>query len=79
MIRAKALLTLNTDTERRYLYERVGQVVSPQPIGTRVIGKTPCSGIFIGAEIDPEQILRLTKEYLHPDCHFPESWTEPLS
>lgn len=79
VIRAKALLTLNTDTERRYLYERVGQVVSPQPTGTRVIGKTPCSGIFIGAEIDPEQILSLTKEYLHPNCHFPESWTEPLS
>lgn len=73
VIRAKALLTLNTDANYRYLYERVGQTISPSPITVRDVGKVPCSGIFIGADLDPEEILRVTQKHLHPGCHFPES------
>ena len=72
VIRAKALITLDTDADRRYLYERVGQVISPSPITVRAVDTVPCSGIFIGADLNPEEILRLTQEHLHPDCHFPE-------
>ena len=71
-IRAKALLIVHSDTEKRYLYERVGKVVSPEPTSVHRSAKTECSGILIGADIDPEEILNLTREYLHPACHFPE-------
>jgi len=72
VIRVKALLALSSDTDSRYLYERVGQIISPEPISARAYQKAPCSGIFIGPDLDPEEILRLTREYLHPKCHFPE-------
>ncbi|MDG1357508.1 MAG: GTP-binding protein, partial [Akkermansiaceae bacterium] len=72
VIRAKALISLGEGAEHRYLYERVGQVISPSPISMRAVAKVPCSGIFIGAELDPEDILRITQKHLHPDCHFPE-------
>lgn len=72
VMRAKALLSLAKDDEHRYLFERVGQVVSPHPISVRAIENVPCSGIFIGADLDPEEILRSTKKNLHPDCHFSE-------
>jgi len=73
VIRAKALLTLSTDIDRRYLYERVGQTISPDPISAQTNNtKAPCSAIFIGAELDPKELLQLTREYLHSECHFPE-------
>lgn len=72
VIRAKALVSVDADATHRYLYERVGEVVSPNPITVRSVKKVPCSGIFVGAELDPEEILRLTQEHLHPDCYFPE-------
>ncbi len=72
VIRAKALVSHGEGAEHRYLYERVGQVISPSPISMRAVAKVPCSGIFIGAELDPEDILRITQKHLHPDCHFPE-------
>lgn len=78
VIRSKVLLTLNTETDCRYLYERVGNIISPKPIKTRAIDKARCSGIFIGADLNPEKILHVAQEYLHPDCHFPESWIGPL-
>ncbi|MBK1789887.1 hypothetical protein [Persicirhabdus sediminis] len=63
------MLSLNHNTSRRYLYERVGLDVSPNPISARGNNKVPCSGIFIGADIDPEEILSITREYLHPECY----------
>ena len=72
VIRAKALLMLKGDTDYRYLYERVGKVISPKPITTRAKGKASYSGLFIGPDIDPKEILRVSKKYLHSDCHFPE-------
>lgn len=72
IIRVKALLTHSLDSKRRHLYERVGLEISPNPIPVSSIAKVPCSGIFIGPEIDPHAILQLTQETLHPDCHFPE-------
>jgi len=71
VMRAKALLNLTSDTERRYLYERVGRDVSPNPIPVRSIDTIPCSGLFIGSDLQPVEILKLTRELLHPDCHFP--------
>ena len=72
MVRVKALLTLKSHDEGRYLYERVGKIVSPEPFRVSANRKQPSSGIFIGADINPEEILRLTQEILHPDCYFPE-------
>lgn len=72
VIRAKALLILESDPDKRYLYERVGSFISPDPISGINNSEAPCSGIFIGADIDPLEILRTSQEILHPDCHFPE-------
>lgn len=68
VIRAKTLLSI-ADDDKLYVYERVGMTVSPDPISARTRSETPCCGIFIGAELDPEEILKITKEYLHPNCH----------
>ncbi len=73
VIRAKALVTLDSDSHRRHLYERVGMKVSPRSIPVRFIDQVPSSGLFIGPTLDPDEILRLTREFLHPNCHFPES------
>ena len=72
VIRAKSLLTLEGDPDRLHLYERVGMFTSPEAISNQVKNDRPCSGIFIGADIDLEEILTLTKEHLHPECHFPK-------
>ena len=73
VIRAKALVAHPSEEGSRFLYERVGEIVSPSPIPVRVSEKVPCSGIFIGADLDPYEILSITREHLHPDCHLPES------
>ncbi|MFT5632541.1 MAG: G3E family GTPase [Rubritalea sp.] len=77
IIRAKALLTLEEDLNKIHLYQRVGLFTSPAPISAQIKTDRPCSGIFIGADIDPEEILSITKDYLHPDCHFPELEEQP--
>lgn len=71
VIRAKALVTLTTDPDCRYLYERVGMEISERPIPVRHFGRAPCSGLFIGADLKPDEILELTCKLLHPHCHFP--------
>ena len=70
VIRAKALVKLSSDPEIRYLYERVGMDVSPKPIPVRSVSQAPCSGIFIGADLDPDEILQHTRDRLHSDCFF---------
>ena len=72
VIRAKALLTLEGDQKRLHLFERVGLFTSPKPISAQTKTDRPCSGIFIGPDLEPEEILKITREHLHPDCHFPE-------
>jgi len=72
VIRAKALITLSKELDRRYLYERVGQEISPNPLSVRVNKQVPCSAIFMGADLDPEEILEITQKYLHPDCRLPD-------
>jgi len=76
VIRAKALLTLEDDLKKLYLFERVGLFTSPDSISAQTKTDRPCSGIFIGPDLDPAEILQLTQEHLHPECHFPESGTE---
>ena len=73
VIRAKALVTLTDAPDSRFLYERVGQEVSPDPIQVPTVSNVPCAGLFIGPELQPEQILEITRSTLHPDCHFPAS------
>ncbi|MBK1834859.1 GTP-binding protein [Roseibacillus ishigakijimensis] len=70
VIRAKALVTLDTDPDCRFLFERVGMEVSPWPLPVSGISKAPCSGLFIGPDLQPEALLQLTREHLDPDCHF---------
>ena len=72
VIRAKALITVRSDLDCRFLYERVGMEISPNPIPVRTIEKIPCSGLFIGPDLQPAEILELTREILHPLCHFPK-------
>ena len=73
VIRAKALVTLTDAPDSRFLYERVGQEVSPDPIQVPTVSNVPCAGLFIGPELQPEQILEITRSTLHPNCHFPAS------
>ena len=68
VIRAKALVHLETDPHRLYLYERVGLVTSTEPVTVAIQTVRPCSGIFIGADINPRHILELTQKYLHTTC-----------
>ena len=70
VIRAKALITLSSEPDIRYLYERVGMKVSPRPIPVRSVSQAPCSGIFVGADLDPNVILQHTREALNPNCYF---------
>lgn len=72
VIRAKALLTISAEQDQRYLYERVGMEASPNPIPVCTINKVPCSGLFIGPDLQPDKILAFTREALHPLCHFPK-------
>ncbi|MFT6240289.1 MAG: G3E family GTPase [Akkermansiaceae bacterium] len=71
VIRAKALVTLTDAPDSRFLFERVGQEVSPDPIQVPTVSSVPCAGLFIGPELQPEEILKVTRAILHPDCHFP--------
>ena len=73
VIRAKALITLSNEPDSRFLYERVGQELSPNPIPVPTVSNVPCAGLFIGPELQPEEILKITRATLHPDCHFPTS------
>jgi len=72
VIRVKALICKSSDADQRYLYERVGDVISPEPEHPYSHNEVTCSGVFIGADLDPVEILKITREYLHPACHFPE-------
>lgn len=78
VIRAKALLILEGDLQKFHLFERVGLCTSPHPIQAQRRTDKPCSGIFIGPDLDPEAILKVTKEHLHPECHFPELKTHQI-
>jgi G3E family GTPase len=71
IVRVKILLKLTSDHQSRFLFERVGGFVSPNPIPVRDIARVPCSGIFIGPEINPEEILQSAKTEIAPNCHFP--------
>jgi len=71
VIRAKALITLTSERDRRILYERVGMEVTSHSIPWSHLSKAPSSGLFIGPDLNPDEILKLTRELLHPNCHFP--------
>ncbi|MDQ8192375.1 CobW family GTP-binding protein [Roseibacillus persicicus] len=72
VVRAKALIEETSDPDGRYLYERVGDEIPSSPIPVRSISKVPCSGLFIGPDLQPDELLGLTRELLHPRSHFPK-------
>lgn len=72
IIRVKVLLKLKSDRQSRFLYERVSGEVSPAPIPVREIARVPCSGIFIGPTLDPDEILHFTQAKFAPTAHFPD-------
>ena len=55
----KVLLKLKSDRSGRFLCERVSGEVAPTPIPVRDLARVPCSGIFIGPKLDPDETLRL--------------------
>jgi len=79
VIRAKALLTLKDDVDRLHLFERVGLFTSPNSVSAQRKTERPSSGIFIGPDLDPDKILKITQEYLHPRCHFPKDENDASS
>ena len=72
VVRAKVLVSLRSEPDCRYLFERVGEVISPRPYRVSTVSKVPCSAILIGADLQPEELLELTQQQLHRNCHFPE-------
>lgn len=73
VIRAKALVNIVSDLDSRFLYERVGLEVSPKALPVRNIQKVPCSALFIGQDLQPDELLHFSRKVLHSDCHFPNS------
>jgi len=72
VVRAKALLSVESDDEYRYMYQRVADVVSPSPIKVKGNKESPNSAIFIGSDLNPEEIINICKEHLSQTCHFPK-------
>ncbi|MFC5051127.1 GTP-binding protein [Rubritalea spongiae] len=68
VMRAKALLDLKDDTEKRYLYERIGSHIPKTPYPVPIRGTVPSSAILIGPDLDPEALLELTQSHLTPDA-----------
>jgi len=68
VIRAKALIQTISQPDTRHLFERVGTVVSPDPFPVPIREKVPTSAILLGADLNPEALISLTRELLHPHC-----------
>ena len=68
VIRAKVLARTISEPEVCHLFERVGTVVSPDPVVVPLREPMPRSAILIGADLKPDELLSLSRELLHPDC-----------
>jgi G3E family GTPase len=72
VIRAKALVTLYDQPECRQLFERVGLDFLPDPIEVPISGKVPASAIFIGPDLQPEELLVHAQHHFGPTVSIPD-------
>ena len=68
VIRAKALTQTVSRPETRLLFERVGKLVSPDPLVVPLRDSVPSSAILLGADLHPDELVQFTRERLHPNC-----------
>jgi G3E family GTPase len=68
VIRAKVLARTDSQPEKCHLFERVGTVVSPDPLHVPYKESVKRAAILLGADLDPDALLALTRDLLHPDC-----------
>jgi len=57
VIRAKVLTRTVSQPDTRHLFERVGAMVSPDPLVVPIREKVPSSAILLGADLDPEELI----------------------
>lgn len=68
VMRAKALARTSDSTTERYLFERVGTEVCPNPIPVPIRDRVPSSAILIGPDFDPRALLDFAQRALGPNC-----------
>ncbi|MBB5350317.1 G3E family GTPase [Haloferula luteola] len=71
VLRAKALVTLRSEPDRRKLFERVAADITPEPLDVPFSDRVPSSAICIGPDLDPLELLSLARPILGPDCQLP--------
>lgn len=71
VMRAKALIDLTDDLEKRYLYERVGTQIPDTPYPVPLKSTVVSSAILIGPDLDTESLLSMTQEMLNSECGLP--------
>ena len=68
VIRAKALARMIEQPDTRYLFERVGRSVSPNPLRVAISDRVPASAIMIGADLEPMDLLESARRQLDENC-----------
>lgn len=69
VIRAKALTRTSGYVHARFLFERVGAEVSPEPLEVPISDRVPASAILIGADLNPPALLESARSKLGATCH----------
>lgn len=64
VMRAKALIDITDDLEKRYLYERIGKDIPKTPYPVSLKSTVPSSAILIGPDLKPEELLELAQKHL---------------
>jgi len=68
VIRAKALVRTVEHPDARYLFERVGRDLSPNPLRVAISERVPASAIMIGADLEPSVLLEAARRQLDENC-----------
>lgn len=68
VIRAKALVRTVDQPDARYLFERVGRSLSPNPLRVAISERVPASAIMIGADLEPMDLLESARRQLDENC-----------
>ena len=68
VIRAKALVTVVGEPGVRRLFERVGLELMGDPLEVPISQKVPATGICIGPDLDPIEILALAIREFGAEC-----------
>ncbi|WP_411827631.1 GTP-binding protein [Luteolibacter sp. AS25] len=72
VIRAKALATVDGEPGIRRLFERVGVEIMGDPFEVPISPRVPASAILIGPDLDPDELLEITRRELGEECHLPD-------